>query len=198
MKDFKLTPTGIVAVVALAFLCASSMFVAWKLLFGRPVEDVRLASLSPSVPAPASTLLAGEEGVTPIVKTTASETPMDVEPALQASGTLTHTVQAGENLYRISLAYGVSVTDIMSANSLFDSRFITVGQELRIPIDRAVALPAPPVAAVTMETPESTMSRTPVPLTIVNGLPLETILVMPENVRRNVRQVYVRGQQLGR
>jgi LysM repeat protein len=143
MKDFKLTPTGIVAVVALAFLCASSMFVAWKLLFGRPVEDVRLASLSPSVPAPASTLLAGEEGVTPIVKTTASETPMDVEPALQASGTLTHTVQAGENLYRISLAYGVSVTDIMSANSLFDSRFITVGQELRIPIERRLSQPCP-------------------------------------------------------
>lgn len=42
-----------------------------------------------------------------------------------------HTVNKGDNLYRIGLAYNVSVNDLMKWNSLTDVT-ITVGQQLRI------------------------------------------------------------------
>jgi LysM repeat protein len=46
---------------------------------------------------------------------------------------LIHVVQRGENLYRISQIYGVSVADIMAANGLFNADYIYAGQELIIP-----------------------------------------------------------------
>ncbi|MCX7681759.1 MAG: LysM peptidoglycan-binding domain-containing protein [Anaerolineae bacterium] len=44
-----------------------------------------------------------------------------------------HTVQAGENLYRISLRYGVSMWTIAQANRLLNLNYIRVGQVLCIP-----------------------------------------------------------------
>jgi pimeloyl-ACP methyl ester carboxylesterase len=44
-----------------------------------------------------------------------------------------HTVQAGENLYRIGLHYGLSWTAIAQANRLLNANDIYVGQELIIP-----------------------------------------------------------------
>ncbi len=43
-----------------------------------------------------------------------------------------HIVQPGENLFRIGLKYGVSLTAIMEANGLADTT-IYVGQRLIIP-----------------------------------------------------------------
>ncbi len=48
------------------------------------------------------------------------------------AGQLTHTVQPGENLYRIGLKYGVSWLDIAQANGLL-GELVYVGQELVIP-----------------------------------------------------------------
>lgn len=45
----------------------------------------------------------------------------------------THTVVAGENLYRISLRYGVSISAIASANNIANINLIYVGQVLVIP-----------------------------------------------------------------
>jgi LysM repeat protein len=47
--------------------------------------------------------------------------------------TSTHTVQPGQGLYRISLSYGVSIADIMSANGLSNPDAIYAGQVLIIP-----------------------------------------------------------------
>ncbi len=44
-----------------------------------------------------------------------------------------HTVQAGENLFRIALRYGTSVDAIVAANNLTDAHAISAGQRLRIP-----------------------------------------------------------------
>ncbi len=53
----------------------------------------------------------------------------------------THVVQPGDNLYRISLKYAVTVEDLMRANGLVDPRRLRVGQVLLIPD----AAPSPPV-----------------------------------------------------
>ena len=51
----------------------------------------------------------------------------------EASDSLIHVVQRGENLYRISQIYGVSVADIMAANGIINADYIYAGQELIIP-----------------------------------------------------------------
>lgn len=44
-----------------------------------------------------------------------------------------HVVQPGENLYRIALRYGTTITAIAQANGLSNTRLIYVGQRLSIP-----------------------------------------------------------------
>jgi LysM repeat protein/uncharacterized protein YvpB len=56
---------------------------------------------------------------------------------------IVHTVQPGENLYRIGLRYGVDWRAIMAANGLYNT-YIYVGQTLVIP--GTTADPAPPPA----------------------------------------------------
>jgi uncharacterized protein YgiM (DUF1202 family) len=45
----------------------------------------------------------------------------------------THVVQAGENLFRISLNYGVNMWEVARLNGIYDLRLIYVGQVLLIP-----------------------------------------------------------------
>jgi len=72
----------------------------------------------------------------------------------------THVVQAGENLYRISLKYGVSMAAIQAANpSLTNPNLIFVGQVLRIP-PAGTVVPTPVPA-----TKAPSNNPTPVPST---------------------------------
>lgn len=48
-------------------------------------------------------------------------------------GDLVHVVQPGENLYRISLYYGVPLGSLVRANHVADATALAVGQSLRIP-----------------------------------------------------------------
>ncbi|MBZ0285836.1 MAG: LysM peptidoglycan-binding domain-containing protein [Anaerolineae bacterium] len=58
--------------------------------------------------------------------------------------TLTHTVSAGENLYRISLRYRTSMGAIMTANNITNSQLIYVGQRLAIPCGVDTGIPSVP------------------------------------------------------
>jgi len=60
----------------------------------------------------------------------ASGAPSSGAPAV---GDIYHTVQPGENLYRISLRYGTTVDAIVAANNLPSRNSIKAGQVLRIP-----------------------------------------------------------------
>lgn len=74
---------------------------------------------------------------------------------VQAQGLVVHTVQAGENLFRIGLRYGVSWQSIMAANGL-PTIYIYVGQRLVIPgaaASFATPLPAQPTATVSAPLP---------------------------------------------
>lgn len=52
----------------------------------------------------------------------------------------THVVQRGENLYRIGLKYGLTVTELMAANGLVNPNQIYAGQVLKI---QSAGAPAP-------------------------------------------------------
>ena len=128
--------------------------------------------------------------------------------------TIMHTVQPGENLYRIAQKYGTSVQAIAQANGLTDVTFITVGQKIAIPNIQATTEPEPtvlptltpsPLPTVTPQRsptstidPNVTPTLTPPPPNNVNGVQLDQFVVMSSTVRTNVRRIFARGQQLGR
>ena len=62
-------------------------------------------------------------------------------PTVQ-SGATVHTVVRGENLYRISLRYGVSLQAMMWANGLTNPNLVYVGQRLVVP-NRSGTTPSP-------------------------------------------------------
>jgi hypothetical protein len=135
-----------------------------------------------------------------------------------------HTVQAGENLYRIARKYGTSVQAIQQANGIADPTTITIGQKLVIPNLQATTepeptdtptmtptpLPATPTAVGTpivyTATPKSptatidpnaTPTATPLPPDNVNGIKLDQFVIMPPAVQANVKQIFAKGQTLG-
>lgn len=58
-----------------------------------------------------------------------------------------HTVLAGENLFRISLHYGTTVTTLASLNQITNSNFIFVGQHLCVAGTGGGSTPVPPTQA---------------------------------------------------
>lgn len=67
-------------------------------------------------------------------------------PAQAQGGSTTHTVQSGENLYRISLKYGLSWPVVAAANGITNPNLIYVGQVLIIPAGGTTPLPVPTTA----------------------------------------------------
>jgi LysM repeat protein len=68
----------------------------------------------------------------------------------QAQEPIVHTVQPGENLFRIALRYGTSVDAIVAANGLSNSHTIYVGQRLIIPRSASTS-PEPAVPSTTTD-----------------------------------------------
>jgi LysM repeat protein len=223
-RTLKVSLAGVLIVAAVAAMCAVCVFAAVMfvatLQAGEVSSDLALpwkteAILSPTAAANIALAPALQPGsavtATVEVKSARSAGPT---PAIQATSVVTHVVQSGENLYRISLAYGVTVSDIMAANGITDARVISVGQQLRIPVNRAVAPPAgtavpqngpiiSPTASLAQATasaspPTPSATSTPLPRIGVNGLSLEVIVFMPDNVRQMARQIFEHGQEMGR
>jgi LysM repeat protein len=136
--------------------------------------------------------------------------PEPTEVAAPEQGALLHTVQTGENIFRISLRYGVSIEDIMIANGLTDSGLITDGQTLIIPTSESMTAPTAPIADAPVAgtqtpqvtptptlTPSPTNTPTPTPPTTVNGMAVDSFIVLPPEVIANAREIFARGQELG-
>ncbi len=138
--------------------------------------------------------------------------------------TILHTVQQGENLYRIARKYGTSVQAIQQANGISDSTMITLGQKLIIPNLQATTEPEPtdtpaitptpipasptargtpivytatPKGPTATIDPHATPSPTPPPPDNVNGIQLDQFVIMPPAVQERVKQIFAKGQTLG-
>jgi len=66
-----------------------------------------------------------------------------------------HVVQRGENLYRISLQYGLTVEQIATANGIVNTSSITVGQRLIIPSPTVVSEVTPTIQTHIVKAGES-------------------------------------------
>ncbi len=90
------------------------------------------------IPAPGSVSIpetpeetGAAEGETVSEATPQPEEAASPEAPAQAGGV--HVVQAGENLFRIGLQYGCSVSQMSAANGIANPTYIYVGQELTVP-----------------------------------------------------------------
>lgn len=88
------------------------------------------------IPAPGSVVegSAGEDAAVSTPDAGLSEaTPVPAEPTTPVQSGGTHVVQRGENLFRIGLQYGCSVSQMAAANGIVNPTYIYVGQELTVP-----------------------------------------------------------------
>lgn len=68
-----------------------------------------------------------------VMRVPAVSQPASSQPPTQTEGARTHVVQGGQNLFRISLRYGVSVEELARVNNIANANQIFVGQVLTIP-----------------------------------------------------------------
>ncbi len=170
--------------------------------------------------------IAGADSARSVVPTAAAATRVAAaRPTATRSGpstgmTIMHTVQAGEDLYRIARKYGTSVQAIQQANGISDPSAIMIGQKLIIPDVPATTEPEPTGVSTAMLTltpatrtsivhtatpkgptatidPNATPTPTPTPPDNVNGIKLNQFVIMPPAVQANVKQIFANGQQLG-
>ncbi len=88
--------------------------------------------------------------------------------AQDSGGQVIHTVQAGENLYRISLKYGTTVSAIVQANNITNPNIILVGQQLVIPDASVTPTPTPTESPTPDSTPDATPTPAPSPGEVVH------------------------------
>jgi murein DD-endopeptidase MepM/ murein hydrolase activator NlpD len=63
--------------------------------------------------------------------------PVPLGSSIVAAAPVSHTVRAGETVYRIAHIYGVSPARLMAVNGLSDPRHLEAGQTLIIPLNHA-------------------------------------------------------------
>lgn len=118
-----------------------------------------------------------------------------VQPTAIPADARIHVVQSGESLFSIGQLYGISAQDIAAANALLDPNRIMVRQELIIPNLRAEATPTVDVKAFFADfTPQPSAD---LPLTL-NGIAIDSFIVMTPQVVARIREIYAYGQSIGR
>jgi len=111
--------------------------------------------------------------------------PLYSEPSYSTSSAKTHTVSKGENLYRISKLYGVSVADIQAENSMSNTS-LSVGQNLRIPgafIQSANTVSQPVYANTTTTSSSYITNHVVEPVPVWNSQGIETSIATEKAYR---------------
>jgi LysM repeat protein len=89
-----------------------------------------------------------------------------------------HVVQAGDNLYRIALSYGITYPQLQRANCMGSSTTIYAGQVLRVPYIVATRTPVPGVTIVP-DSPTAIYTPTTVIPTATSVPPSATFTTIP-------------------
>jgi LysM repeat protein len=96
------------------------------------------------------------------VSTTAQESTQE-PPQPTEEAVTKYIVQAGDNLYRIALQFGLTTGQLAAANGITNTSVIHVGQELTIPTVESVAIEEPETTPEPMVTPEPEVTPEPAP-----------------------------------
>lgn len=135
-----------------------------------PTADSRQPTVAPSATAEEPTATATPE----LPTTTPTPEASPVPPTATPGGEIIHVVQAGENLYRIGLQYGLSWVVIAEYNGITDPNAITVGQEIRIP----PTTPTPPATETADDGQQTTAEGQTSSGVVVTG-PSSVVTVAP-------------------
>lgn len=135
-QPLEMTPEDVMLQTATAM--ARGMILPTTDPFGQPTIDplfvtatAYITNATGTAAAPMTqTMAALFPSITPFVTQPPFFTPVATAPP---TGTCTHTVSAGENLFRISLRYNTTVDAIAAANGIVNPQLIVVGQVLTIP-----------------------------------------------------------------
>jgi len=152
--------------------------VGWLVYFVQPGETIRSIAtryqISSAELQNANCLLTTEliPGVVIYVPSMRTQTPL---PCGAQYGWVVYYVQPGDTLYRLGLAYGITVADLQRANCLGGSTLLHTGQLLYVP--PWLPRPATPTA-LGLIFPTSTPAYTPIPSLPSNTLP-PTFTSMP-------------------
>lgn len=94
-----------------------------------------VATLDPNAPTAASPTPTIDPAAQPVATATPPPPEPTAAPAEQtnAAGEIIHVVQAGENLYRIALRYGLTYQELAAYNGIANPDSLSIGQEIRIP-----------------------------------------------------------------
>ncbi len=174
---------NVILAMAMGMLTAVAFFFLWSLFVDPIVQPVLLPTVGAVavMPEPVGTVL-------PL------DTAVPVQLATPQSQTV--TVQAGDTLFSIARAYDITLIELTSANGIVDPNQIEVGQVLLIPNrDTPTTVSTPPVAETSVA--NSTNATPSERQTTLNGLPIDSFVILPENVIFNVKNIYAQGQTLG-
>jgi LysM repeat protein len=123
--------------------------------------------------------------------------------ALPTAQPQTHIVQRGETLFMISQRYSLTFETLLQANLGIDPNTIHVGQAIIIPksertptVTLQTLPPETRVAQIFRE--NSVYALTSSRREEVNGLLPDNFILMSPEVEANIRQIYLKGQSLGR
>lgn len=190
--------------IVLLFLGLIGLGIVRQEMEGAARQTATSTPLSAGVPA-LSTMFAPAlqpaAALTPVIPVASTDNPA----ALRESAANTHTVQTGETLFRIAQQYGVTLDALAAANQIANPGLIHAGQLLTIPV---MAAPVPEATAVAPpEAPTTAVAPTAMPepaalavdpVAYLNGVPLSSIIVLPENVIVQARAIFAQGQAYGR
>ena len=116
-----------------------------------PTEETTTGTTTETQPAEGNTAETTEQPVQEPSETSPmppTATPPTTTTTTTAACPVTHTVRAGENLYRIGLQYGMSWVPIAQANGLVNPNAIYAGQVLVIPVAGCTPVPPTPYPPV--------------------------------------------------
>lgn len=191
--------------IVLLFLGLIGLGIIRQEIEGAARPTATSTSLSAGVPALSTTFASALQPavtLTPVMPTVLAGNPT----APRESTANTHTVQAGETLFRIAQQYGVTLDALAVANQIANPGLIHAGQLLIIPVTAApipeTATVAPPPEAPTAAVAPTAMPQTAAPAVdpvgYLNGVPLSSIIVLPENVIVRARAIFAQGEVYGR
>lgn len=92
-----------------------------------------LMTADPNQPLPTDATPTPDPAAQPGGETTQETAPTEPTAETSSSGEIIHTVQPGDNLYRIGLRYGFTFQELAQYNGITNPDRLEVGQQIRIP-----------------------------------------------------------------
>ena len=181
---------NIVLTMVMGIVAAVLFFFIWSLF----VEPGSLDMALPTVAASAALPNTNAEVIGTVLP---QETAVSVPAVTATSVPQTYTIQAGDTLFSIARTHNITLIELTTANRIVNPDQIEVGQTLIVPNVVVEAVVSENTAIQPEIITETTQANTFVRQTTINGVPINGIILMPENVIANAKNIYAYGQTLG-